>query len=113
MEPNAAMVAIKDVVTNFQMPGAGMPGWGRKSVQIALAGIYDPKSHLEDVVAPVLRAWNIFNREDFTAEGAAARDELAAYIAAAEADVSKFVEKRDAHFDRLVARGQNPIRIKD
>jgi acyl-[acyl-carrier-protein] desaturase len=66
-----------------------------------------------DVVAPVLRAWNIFNREDFTAEGAAARDELAAYIAAAEADVSKFVEKRDVHFDRLVARGQNPIRIKD
>ena len=47
------------------------------------------------------------------AEGAAARDELGAYIAAAEADVSKFVEKRDAHFDRLVARGQSPIRLKD
>ena len=113
IEPNAAMVAIKDVVTNFQMPGAGMPGWGRKSVQIALAGIYDPKSHLEDVVAPVLRAWNIFTREDFTAEGAQARDELAAFITATEADVSKFIEKRDAHFDRLVARGQNPIRLKD
>jgi len=113
LEPNAAMTAIKDVVVNFQMPGAGMPGWGRKSVQIALAGIYDPKSHLEDVVAPVLRAWNIFNREDFTGEGAAARDELAAYISAAEVDVSKFVEKRDAHFDRLEARGQNPIRLKD
>ena len=113
IEPNAAMVAIKDVVTNFQMPGAEMPGWGRKSVQIALAGIYDPKSHLEDVVAPVLRAWNIFTREDFTAEGAQARDELAAFITATEADVSKFIEKRDAHFDRLVARGQNPIRLKD
>ena len=113
LEPNAAMTAIKDVVVNFQMPGAGMPGWGRKSVQIALAGIYDPKSHLEDVVAPVLRAWNIFNREDFTGEGAAARDELAAYIASAEVDVAKFVEKRDNHFDRLEARGQNPIRLKD
>ena len=68
---------------------------------------------IKDVVAPVLRAWNIFNREDFTGEGAAARDELAAYIASAEVDVSKFVEKRDAHFDRLEARGQNPIRLKD
>ena len=113
LEPNAAMTAIKDVVVNFQMPGAGMPGWGRKSVQIALAGIYDPKSHLEDVVAPVLRAWNIFNREDFTAEGAQARDELAKYIEDAQVDVSKFVEKRDNHFDRLEARGQNPIRLKD
>jgi acyl-[acyl-carrier-protein] desaturase len=113
LEPNAAMISIKDVVVNFQMPGAGMPGWGRKSVQIALAGIYDPKSHLEGVIAPVLRAWNIFNREDFTGEGAAARDELAAYIASAEVDVSKFVEKRDAHFDRLEARGQNPIRLMD
>jgi acyl-[acyl-carrier-protein] desaturase len=107
------MTAIKDVVVNFQMPGAGMPGWGRKSVQIALAGIYDPKSHLEGVIAPVLRSWNIFNREDFTGDGAAARDELAAYIASAEVDVSKFVEKRDAHFDRLEARGQNPIRLLD
>jgi acyl-[acyl-carrier-protein] desaturase len=107
------MTAIKDVVVNFQMPGAGMPGWGRKSVQIALAGIYDPKSHLEDVVAPVLRAWNIFNREDFTGEGAAARDELAKYIADAQLDVAKFVEKRDNHFDRLEARGQNPIRLTD
>jgi acyl-[acyl-carrier-protein] desaturase len=113
LEPNAAMVAIKDVVTNFQMPGAGMPGWGRKSVQIALAGIYDPKSHLEDVVAPVLRAWNIFGREDFTSEGAAARDELGAYLASAEVDVSKFVEKRDAHFERLIARGKNPIRLEN
>ncbi len=112
MDPDSAMIAIKDVVTNFQMPGAGMPGWGRKSVQIALAGIYDPKSHLEDVVAPVLRAWRIFEREDFTATGEAARNELAEYISSAEADVSRFVEKRDAHFDRLVARGQNPIRLK-
>ena len=68
---------------------------------------------IEDVVAPVLRAWNIFNREDFTGEGAQARDELAKYIEDAQVDVAKFVEKRDNHFDRLEARGQNPIRLKD
>lgn len=111
LEPNAAMVAIRDVLVNFNMPGQGMPGWGRKSVQIALAGIYDMKLHLEDVVAPVLRAWKIFERDDFTGEGAAARDELGTFLQAMEADVSKFVEKRDAHFDKLVARGQEPIRL--
>ena len=111
LEPNAAMVAIKDVVTNFQMPGAGMPGWGRKSVGIALAGIYDLQLHLEDVVAPVLRAWNIFERTDLTGEGEAARTELAEYLKRAQEDVNRFIEKRDTHFDRLIARGQEPVHL--
>lgn len=111
LEPNAAMVAIRDVLMNFNMPGQGMPGWGRKSVQIALAGIYDMKLHLEDVVAPVLRAWKVFERDDLAGEGAAARDELGKFLQAMEADVSKFVEKRDSHFEKLIARGQEPIRL--
>ena len=111
LEPNAAMVAIKDVVTNFKMPGAGMPGWGRKSVGIALAGIYDLQLHLEDVVAPVLRAWNIFERTDLTGEGEAARTELAEYLKRAQEDVNRFIEKRDTHFDRLIARGQEPVHL--
>jgi acyl-[acyl-carrier-protein] desaturase len=112
LEPNAAMRAITDVLTNFQMPGAGMPGWGRKSVQIALAGIYDLQLHLEDVVNPVLRAWDIFNLTTLSGDGELARDELAIWLTAAATDVSSFVEKRDHHFDRLVARGQEPIRIQ-
>jgi len=111
LEPNAAMRAITNVVTNFAMPGVGMPGFGRKAVQIALAGIYDQKQHIDEVVAPVLRAWNIFDREDLSGEGNAARDELAAFISKAEAEASRFIEKRDAHFEKLVARGQEPIRL--
>jgi acyl-[acyl-carrier-protein] desaturase len=80
-------------------------------VQIALAGIYDLKQHVDEVVAPVLRAWNIFDREDLTADGAQARDELALFLSKAEADANRFIEKRDAHFERLVARGQEPIRL--
>jgi len=112
LEPNAAMVAIKDVVTNFQMPGAGMPGWGRKSVQIALAGIYDLDLHLNDVVQPVLRAWNLFEVTGLNAEGETARNELAAWLDQAVADVEKFNEKREHHFERLVARGQEPLRLQ-
>jgi len=112
LEPNAAMVAIKDVVTNFQMPGAGMPGWGRKSVQIALAGIYDLDLHLNDVVQPVLRAWNLFEVTGLNAEGETARNELAAWLDQAAAEVEKFNEKREHHFERLVARGQEPLRLQ-
>jgi len=111
LEPNATMRAITDVVTNFQMPGAGMPGWGRKSVQIALAGIYDLQLHLNDVVMPVLRAWGIFDMDTLTGDGAAARDELSAYLKSASEDVAKFVDRREVHFEKLVARGQEPLRL--
>jgi acyl-[acyl-carrier-protein] desaturase len=111
LEPNATMRAITDVVTNFQMPGAGMPGWGRKSVQIALAGIYDLQLHLNDVVMPVLRAWGVFDMDTLTGDGAAARDELSAYLKGASEDVAKFVDKREVHFEKLIARGQEPLRL--
>jgi acyl-[acyl-carrier-protein] desaturase len=112
LEPSAAMRAITDVVTNFQMPGAGMPGWGRKSVQIALAGIYDLPLHLTDVLNPVLRAWDIFNVEGLDDDGKAAQEELKGFMDNMSVEVERFTEKREHHFERLVARGQDPLRIK-
>ena len=89
-----------------------MPGFGRKAVQIALAGIYDMQQHLDEVIAPVLRAWNIFDREDFGAIGNAAREELVVFLAKSQADANIFSDKRDVHFQRLIARGQEPIRLQ-
>jgi len=111
LEPNHAMRAITDVLLNFQMPGAGMPGWGRKSVQIALAGIYDLQLHLEDVVMPVLRAWGIFELTTLTGDGAAARDELSAFLEKARSEVAAFNDKREVHFERLAARGIEALRL--
>lgn len=111
LEPDAAMRAITDVVTNFEMPGANMPGFGRKAVQIALAGIYDLSQHVDEVVWPVLRAWKIFERNDFTAIGLAARDELAAFLEKVGRDVATFNDKREIYFERQIARGIEPIRI--
>jgi acyl-[acyl-carrier-protein] desaturase len=112
LEPNAAMRAIADVVTNFDMPGANMPGFGRKAVQIALAGIYDMQQHLEEVIAPVLRAWDVFERNDLSGDGLVARDELTAFLTKTTEESDRFNEKREHHFERLIARGQEPIRIQ-
>ena len=112
LEPNAAMRAIADVVTNFDMPGANMPGFGRKAVQIALAGIYDMQQHLEEVIAPVLRAWEVFERNDLSGDGLVARDELNAFLTKTTDESNRFNEKREHHFERLIARGQEPIRIQ-
>jgi acyl-[acyl-carrier-protein] desaturase len=88
------MQAVLDVVTHFQMPGNEVEGFTRRSVQIALAGIYDLRIHHDEVIAPVLRAWRVFEREDFGPEGEKARDELAAYLTALDADAARFEERR-------------------
>ncbi len=111
LEPNATMRAITDVVTNFDMPGANMPGFSRKAVQIALAGIYDMQLHLDEVIAPILRAWKVFERTDLSGDGLKARDELSAFLRKTGDEASRFNEKRELYFDRLIARGQEPLRI--
>ena len=111
LEPNAAMRAISDVVVNFAMPGVGMPGFGRKAVQIALAGIYDMQQHIDEVIAPVLRALNIVNRTDLSGDGEVARDEMNLFLKGASEEAARFVDKREVYFERQIARGQEPIRL--
>jgi acyl-[acyl-carrier-protein] desaturase len=101
--PDATMSAIRDEVVGFQMPGQGMPGYMRNSVTIAKAGIYDLRLHHDDVIAPVLRFWKIFSRDDFGPEGEQAREELAAFMAGLDEQASRFTEKRDRQRERSAA----------
>ncbi|GGG22919.1 putative acyl-[acyl-carrier protein] desaturase [Rhodococcoides trifolii] len=102
--PDQTLKAISDIVQNFQMPGAGMPNFRRNGAMMAKHGIYDLRQHLEDVVMPVLRKWNIFERTDFTAEGEQTRESLAAFIEKLEGQVLKFEEQRDRMLAREAAK---------
>jgi acyl-[acyl-carrier-protein] desaturase len=93
--PDATMCAIRDEVVGFQMPGQGMPGFARNSVTIAKAGIYDLRLHHDEVVAPVLRYWQVFTREDFGPAGEQARTELAGFLADLDQQAARFVERRE------------------
>ena len=93
--PDQTLRAVTDIVTNFQMPGAGMPNFRRHGVLMAKHGIYDLRQHLEEVIQPVLRKWNVFDRDDFSAEGDQTREELAAFLEQLEKDTIKFEEMRD------------------
>ena len=103
IEPDATLCAIRDEVVGFQMPGQGMPNYLRNSATIAKAGIYDLRLHHDEVIAPVLRYWKVFTRDDLGATGQQARDELAAFMAALDAQATRFVEKRDAQRARAAA----------
>jgi acyl-[acyl-carrier-protein] desaturase len=103
-EPDATIQAIRDEVVGFEMPGAGMPDFQRNSVAIAKAGIYDLRLHHDEVVAPVLKFWRVFDRDDFGPEGEQAREELAEFMVALDAQASRFVEQRERLLARQAAR---------
>ena len=76
----------------------------RKAVEMAIAGVYDIRQHRDDVVAPVLRFWNVFEIEGLDAEGEAARTELADFMAELDKQALRFEDKRDALKARMAAR---------
>jgi acyl-[acyl-carrier-protein] desaturase len=104
LDPSQAMRAITDVVTTFAMPGTDIAGFQRKAVEMAIAGVYDIRQHRDDVVAPVLRFWNVFEIEGLDADGEAARSELANFMEELEKQALRFEDKRDALKARMAAR---------
>ncbi|MEV0004897.1 acyl-ACP desaturase [Micromonospora sp. NPDC050980] len=100
LAPSQAMRAVADVLADFQMPGVGIDGFARKSVAIALAGIYDLRQHRDEVVMPVLRQWNLFEVTGLDGDGEAARDQIAAHLDTLETQASRFEERRAARAAR-------------
>lgn len=81
------MAAIGLIVQNFRMPGAGMPNFRRHGVTC---------QHFEEVLQPVMRQWNIFDRTDFGPRGEQARERLAGFAENLEKiQIPRFEEQRD------------------
>jgi acyl-[acyl-carrier-protein] desaturase len=104
--PDQTVRAIADEVADFQMPGSIIPGFNRKAVAIAKAGIYDLRIHHDDVVMPLLRQWKLFDLEGLGPEGEKARQDLEASLTALDAAASRFVEMRAAAEAKRQARQQ-------
>jgi acyl-[acyl-carrier-protein] desaturase len=102
--PDETMQAVRDEVVGFAMPGAGMTDYLRNSVTIAKAGIYDLRLHHDEVVAPIVKFWRVFERTDLGPDGEAAREELATFMAGLDAQASRFVEQRERSRARAAAR---------
>jgi len=109
LAPDQALRAIASVVEHFRMPGQGMPNFRRNGMMMAKHGIYDLRQHLEEVVMPVLRKWQIFDRTDFSPVGEQRREQLATYLAELEGQVAKFEEQRDRLLAREALRQNQPV----
>ncbi len=104
--PDQTMAAIVDVVRSFEMPGAGIEGYNRRALAIAMAGIYDLRIHHDEILVPVLRACDIWNVKGLSPDGEKAREELADLMADIDARASAFDEKRTAIQARRAARAE-------
>ncbi len=102
--PDETVRAIADEVVGFEMPGAIIPGFARKAVQMAKAGIYDLRIHHDEVVMPLIRQWGVFEVEGLGPVGENARSELADALAGLDTAASRFVEQRESAAAKKAAR---------
>jgi acyl-[acyl-carrier-protein] desaturase len=109
--PSQTLRAITDEVTGFVMPGSVVPGFARKAVQIAQAGLYDLRIHHDDVIMPLVRHWRIFEIEGLDAKGEQARQDLAAALEELDARATRFVERR-AEAQARRSAGQEKTRYR-
>lgn len=70
-DPETMLDALYRVFTNFAMPGIVIPGFVRRAVEMARAGVYNLRIHHDRVVVPLIRDWGI---ENLTGLSARARE---------------------------------------
>jgi len=96
VDPSGAVSAIVDEVMNFRMPGAGIPGFRRKAVEMARAGIYDLRIHRDEILIPIIRHWGIFEMSGLDRRAEEARSVLSQHLDDLEGQAQRFEERRAA-----------------
>ncbi len=97
IDPSRMMLAIHRQVTGFEMPGLEIPGFKRKALEMAKAGIYDLRIHHDEVVLPVLfKHWKIDKLTGLSDEAERARDGISNYLGMLDAMASHYEERRAA-----------------
>ncbi|WP_462189227.1 MULTISPECIES: acyl-ACP desaturase [unclassified Frankia] len=106
LDPSRTVVAIRDELVNFQMPGTGIRDFGRKAIQIARAGIYNLRIHHDDVVLPILRHWRFFDLEGLNGEAEKAREEVSAFVTGLDALATQQEAKLARTTERATRRAE-------
>lgn len=94
LQPNMALEGIYRVLSNFQMPGVGIPGFLRRSIDIARAGVYNLRVHHDNVVMPLIRQWGIPELTGLDARATELQDKLMAL----PAEIISKAERFEARF---------------
>jgi len=96
IDPSSMMIAAAKQVTNFAMPGTGIPSFTRHAVRIAREGIYGLTQFLKDVLTPVLELWDVSHLMDLSEEAEKARLELDTVVTKIAETVERMTQKAAA-----------------
>ncbi|HYD08947.1 MAG TPA: acyl-ACP desaturase [Acidimicrobiales bacterium] len=97
LDASMAVQAIADAVTNFEMPGTGIEGFGSHAKRIAAVGIYDFSVHAESILRPLLvDTWDLPHVEGLDSEAEAARDRAITHMERVSKAGQRTAERRAA-----------------
>jgi acyl-[acyl-carrier-protein] desaturase len=103
MDPSTAVCALERQITNFAMPGVGIPNFEHHAKSIAKAEIYDFVIHYERILVPLLtRHWIIENVSGLNAAAEQARESLVKYMSR----LAKIVARQQDRRATSVAAGE-------
>jgi acyl-[acyl-carrier-protein] desaturase len=93
LNPSRMVEAMHRQITDFEMPGAGIPGFKEKAKAMAQAGIYNLRIHLDQVLRPVLeKHWRLADIDGLTDEAKVKRDAIYAHLERLDRVASKLSE---------------------
>ena len=96
IDPSAMVIALEKQVTEFAMPGTGIPDFAQHAKAIANAGIYDFVAHYEQILEPVVvKYWGLPELEGLNGEAEAARDRIMNYIEKTERVAGRMKARRE------------------
>lgn len=102
--PDQAVLGVYNTMSSFQMPGVNVPGFRRMAVEMAWGNIYNIDQHYREVLLPLVRIWNIFDRTDYSPAGEVWRDKLAQFITQQEQESRSFRQRQEERAERIAAR---------
>ena len=76
--PDTVLDSMAKVMAGFEMPGTAIPQFRRRAVEMAKLGVYNVRIHLENVITPLLKYWNVEAMTGLSPVGAAAQERLMA-----------------------------------
>jgi acyl-[acyl-carrier-protein] desaturase len=104
LAPERTMAAIWGAVSDFKMPGSTIDNFGRRSLQIAMAGIYDLRIHHDEVLVPIVRHLGLLTRTGLTGTAAQHQEALGKFLEGQDAKATKFETRRAATLDARAAQ---------
>ena len=91
------------------MPGSGTPGYLRHGVLIADAGIYDVRTHRDEVVAPLLKHWQALTLPVAGAAAQKAQQDLSQHLDRLQDIAQRFEQRRALRRQRAHPFGSTTV----